>query len=32
MWSDPSAEAGMQLNDGRGVGLIFGSDVTEVRC
>ena len=31
MWSDPSAEPGLQMNDSRGVGVVFGADVTEVR-
>lgn len=30
MWSDPSAEAGLRLNDARGVGIVFGADVTQV--
>ncbi len=30
MWSDPSAEPGLQMNDSRGVGVILGADVTEV--
>ena len=30
LWSDPVAEPGMTLNDGRGVGVVFGPDVTQV--
>lgn len=30
LWSDPVNEPGFQLNVGRGVGMIFGPDVTEV--
>ena len=29
MWSDPQSEEGIALNDKRGVGLLFGPDVTE---
>jgi len=28
LWSDPAAEPGLALNEGRGVGLTFGPDVT----
>ena len=31
LWSDPVAEPGLRENEARGVGLIFGPDVTEVR-
>ena len=31
LWSDPSAEPGMRTNDARGVGLIFGPDITQAR-
>lgn len=30
LWSDPVAEPGLQPNTARGVGLIFGPDVTQV--
>ena len=30
MWSDPAAEPGLVENDARGVGLLFGPDVTQV--
>ena len=30
LWSDPVAEPGLQANTARGVGLIFGPDVTQV--
>lgn len=30
MWSDPSAEPGLHMNDSRGVGVVFGADITEV--
>ena len=30
LWSDPVADPGLQTNDTRGVGLIFGPDVTQV--
>ena len=29
LWSDPAAEPGLALNEGRGVGLAFGPDVTQ---
>lgn len=29
MWSDPSAEPGLHMNDSRGVGVVFGADITE---
>jgi serine/threonine-protein phosphatase 5 len=32
LWSDPAAEPGMRTNDARGVGLIFGPDITQVRA
>ena len=32
MWSDPSADPGLHANDSRGVGCIFGPDITEVEC
>lgn len=28
LWSDPVKEEGLALNDSRGVGLLFGPDVT----
>ena len=31
LWSDPVGEPGMQVNEARGVGLVFGPDVTQVR-
>ena len=31
LWSDPVAEPGLHSNTARGVGLIFGPDVTQVR-
>ena len=30
LWSDPGAEAGLATNDARGVGLVFGPDITQV--
>jgi hypothetical protein len=30
LWSDPVLEPGLKTNDSRGIGLIFGPDVTEV--
>ena len=30
LWSDPVAEPGLRANVARGVGLIFGPDVTQV--
>jgi hypothetical protein len=30
LWSDPVTEPGMKTNDSRGVGLVFGPDVTQV--
>lgn len=30
LWSDPVTEPGIRTNDARGVGLIFGPDITEV--
>ena len=30
LWSDPVAEPGLRANAARGVGLIFGPDVTQV--
>ena len=30
LWSDPTAELGLQENASRGLGLLFGPDVTEV--
>ena len=30
LWSDPVADPGLQHNTARGVGLIFGPDVTQV--
>lgn len=30
LWSDPSADEGISTNDTRGVGLLFGPDVTKV--
>lgn len=29
LWSDPAAQPGLVLNDARGVGLLFGPDVTQ---
>ncbi|GBG93016.1 hypothetical protein CBR_g58154 [Chara braunii] len=29
LWSDPSSEPGLKPNDGRGIGLLFGPDITE---
>ncbi|EIE25508.1 Metallo-dependent phosphatase [Coccomyxa subellipsoidea C-169] len=29
LWSDPVVEAGLRLNDSRGVGLIFGPEITQ---
>ena len=31
LWSDPVLEEGLQENELRGVGVIFGPDVTQVR-
>lgn len=31
LWSDPVGEPGFQPNLARGVGMVFGPDVTEVR-
>lgn len=31
LWSDPVLEEGIQENELRGVGVIFGPDVTQVR-
>lgn len=31
MWSDPASEPGLVENEARGVGLLFGPDVTQVR-
>ncbi len=30
LWSDPVAEPGLRTNDSRGVGLIFGPEITQV--
>lgn len=30
LWSDPGKESGLRENDERGIGLVFGPDVTEV--
>lgn len=30
IWSDPVAEPGLRTNDSRGVGLIFGPEITQV--
>ena len=30
LWSDPVLEPGLQLNDQRGIGVVFGPDITEV--
>lgn len=30
LWSDPVAEPGLRANAARGVGLIFGPDITQV--
>lgn len=30
LWSDPSANEGLGTNDTRGVGLLFGPDITKV--
>ena len=30
-WSDPSNDPGFVENDGRGVGMVFGPEMTEVR-
>ncbi len=30
LWSDPVAEPGLHSNTARGVGLIFGPDITQV--
>ena len=30
LWSDPGLEPGLRLNTARGVGLVFGPDVTQV--
>lgn len=30
LWSDPSCESGFKENDGRGIGMVFGPEVTEV--
>lgn len=30
MWSDPAKEPGLVENEARGVGLLFGPDVTQV--
>ena len=32
LWSDPVLTPGLQANDARGVGLVFGPDQTQVRC
>ena len=32
LWSDPVADPGLELNEQRGVGTVFGPDITEVRC
>ena len=31
LWSDPGSELGLTTNDARGVGLVFGPDVTQAR-
>lgn len=31
LWSDPCKESGFLENDGRGIGMVFGPEVTEVR-
>ena len=30
LWSDPAKESGFKKNDGRGIGMVFGPEVTEV--
>lgn len=30
LWSDPVAEAGLRINHSRGVGLVFGPEITQV--
>ena len=30
LWSDPVADPGLELNEQRGVGTVFGPDITEV--
>jgi serine/threonine-protein phosphatase 5 len=30
LWSDPAKESGFKENDGRGIGMVFGPEVTEV--
>ena len=30
LWSDPSAQPGLMENEARGVGLLFGPDITQV--
>ena len=30
MWSDPAPEPGLVENEARGVGLLFGPDITQV--
>lgn len=30
LWSDPAKEPGLVENEARGVGLLFGPDVTQV--
>lgn len=32
LWSDPVADPGLELNEQRGVGTVFGPDITEVGC
>ena len=32
LWSDPVADLGLELNEQRGVGTVFGPDITEVPC
>ena len=31
LWSDPSSEPGLMENEARGVGLLFGPDITQVK-
>lgn len=30
LWSDPVMEPGLRMNETRGVGTVFGPDITEV--
>ena len=30
LWSDPVLDPGIKLNDQRGIGVVFGPDITEV--